>query len=684
VRKDSIIPIRFANNLTAILFALAILPCAYLHAADRWTLNGDEPIAWYVSADSNLPHEDHIEMSGHRVSTVVFFGADKDGVPTLHRQVIWPMLRTIPNDTRGSLGRDYAVLPELRLAGATTDLPQTLTRVSFDGLLKLDATTPQGLQISRVIFPSTDLPAVLENWTVKNPGDAIKFDVISPDVSETTPAARGVYGSYVLSARVDKPGEVSLGPGESASFSFIISGRRSDEPELKIDPDQEEARRRALVARISDALQLQTPDPVLDRMFALSKLRTSESVFATKAGLMHSPGGGLDGKKPRGRYYAAIWANDQAEYAGPFFPFEGYPDADEASLNAYRLFAGYMNSDFKPIPSSIVAEATGTWHGAGDRGDDAMIAYGAARFSLARGDREIAEQLWPLVQWTLEYCRRQLNANGVVASHRDELEGRLPSGDANLHTSVLTYDALISAADLARSLGKPESVAIDYEKQAADLRAAIDKFFAAKVQGFDTYRYYDGDDVLRAWICSPLCAGIMERKQGTIAALTSPLLWSADGLTTAAGRDDFWDRSTLYALRGMFIANEPDWALKYLDLYSDRRLLGEHVPYAVEANPEGNQSHLAAESALYARIVTEGLFGIRPTGLNSFTCQPELPSDWPSMSLRSIRAFNSEFDLTVERSADKLRLTVTDQSGATQVKACTPGQSVKIEFPARD
>jgi len=30
---------------------------------------------------------------------------------------------------------------------------------------------------------------------------------------------------------------------------------------------------------------------------------------------MHGPGGG--------RYYAAIWANDQAEYANPFFPFLG-------------------------------------------------------------------------------------------------------------------------------------------------------------------------------------------------------------------------------------------------------------------------------------------------------------------------------------------------------------------------
>lgn len=46
-----------------------------------------------------------------------------------------------------------------------------------------------------------------------------------------------------------------------------------------------------------------------------------------------------------------------------------------------------MNSDYKPIPSSIIAEGKDTWNGAGDRGDAAMIAYGAARYALAKADK---------------------------------------------------------------------------------------------------------------------------------------------------------------------------------------------------------------------------------------------------------------------------------------------------------
>lgn len=280
-----------------------------------------------------------------------------------------------------------------------------------------------------------------------------------------------------------------------------------------------------------------------------------------------------------------------------------------------------MNPEYKTIPSSIIAEGDDIWNGAGDRGDCAMIAYGASRYALARGDRKEAEELWPLITWCLEYCRRQINADGVVASDSDELEGRFPSGDANLCTSSLYYDALISASYLAKELGKPNGS--QYAKQAKQLRKNIDKYFAHDVEGFDTYAYYKGNDVLRSWICIPLTVGIDERAKGTIDALFSPRLWTENGLLTQAGDKTFWDRSTLYALRGVFAVGATEKAMEYLKKYSNTRLLGDHVPYAIEAWPEGGQRHLSAESGLYGRIITEGMFGIRPTGFNSFTLSPD-------------------------------------------------------------
>jgi hypothetical protein len=198
--------------------------------------------------------------------------------------------------------------------------------------------------------------------------------------------------------------------------------------------------------------------------------------------------------------------------------------------------------------------------------------------------------------------------------------------------------------------------------------------------GFETYRYYEGNDKLRAWICIPLTVNIFDRKQATIDALFSPELWTEDGLASQSGDKTFWDRSTLYALRGVFAAGDTKRGLEYLQYYSNRRLLGEHVPYPVEAYPEGNQRHLSAESGLYCRIFTEGLFGIRPVSFNSFTLTPQLPQEWNQMSLKNVHGFGKQFDIEVKREAAKIKLTVTSGGNVLFDKVTEPGTSLSIKL----
>jgi len=226
----------------------------------------------------------------------------------------------------------------------------------------------------------------------------------------------------------------------------------------------------------------------------------------------------------------------------------------------------------------------------------------------------------------------------------------------------------------------PKTKVTLYKQQAVALKHSIEQYFGADVEEFKTYRYYDGNDVLRAWICIPLTMGIYDRKAGTIDALFSPRLWTKDGLASVAGETIFWDRSTLYALRGVLAAGETDKALQFLHYYSNRRLLGDHVPYPVEAYPEGNQRHLSAESGLYCRIFTEGLFGIRPTGLQQFRFTPRLPSYWSSMKLNHIRSFQHDFDISVERVNDKLSVVVKEGEKIWLKKIVQPGQEIVAEF----
>ena len=213
------------------------------------------------------------------------------------------------------------------------------------------------------------------------------------------------------------------------------------------------------------------------------------------------------------------------------------------------------------------------------------------------------------------------------------------------------------------------------------MERAIEEYFGSEIEGFHSYRYYKGNDILRSWICMPLVMGIYTRAEGTVDALFSSRLWTDDGLLTQAGTKTFWDRSTLYALRGTIAAGEVEKGVAFLKKYSRRRLLGEHVPYAIEAWPEGDQRHLSAESGLYCRIYTEGLFGIRPIGLRSFELTPRLPEEWAYMNLNKIRAFNSDFDVHVSREENnKLRVDIRKDGQSVMSKLVSGGQSIRVSL----
>jgi cellobiose phosphorylase len=152
-------------------------------------------------------------------------------------------------------------------------------------------------------------------------------------------------------------------------------------------------------------------------------------------------------------------------------------------------------------------------------------------------------------------------------------------------------------------------------------------------------------------------------------------------LLTQEGSETFWDRSTLYALRGVFAAGETEKAVSYLSYYAHQRLIGDHVPYAIEAWPEGSQRHLSAESGLFCRVVTEGIFGIRPTGLHTFTITPRLPKGWPEMSLKNIHAFNSGFEIRVKREKDKIHVIINDsENKVIAEKLITDGASMDVNL----
>ena len=668
-----------------LLILVSFCVANFAAAEEIWEIQKDGSIVWNV--EEGEEHSDHIEMSGEMHSCVLRYGVRSNGSFAVNnRTIVWPMLRKIPNNTRGGLIERFGpnFTSGVQANGKHIVHNERVKFLKLDGMLtvvsefrleKSDA--KPALELTREFYPSPTKPVFCERYTFKNISNKpITLSVPAFRFEKRTEAKNGVDGNvYIMEENLDSSavGEHRLKPGETFTYGANIQAYKEGEKPILPDYAAEKKARRAFVDEVWSKLVFESPDVALNRMFAFAKIRGAESIYKTAGGYMHGPGGE--------NYYAAIWANDQAEYINPFFPFLGYALGNESAVNSFRHWLRYVNPEYKHIPASIIAEGKDHWSVAGDRGDAAMIAYGAARYALARADKKEAEEIWPLIEWCLEYNKRKIIAGGVVASRSDELEGRFPSGKANLATSSLYYDALISAAHLAKILGKPKDVTQTYLAQAADMRAAIENYFGGEVEGFKTYKYYEGNTQLRSWICLPLTMGIYDRGAGTVAAMFSDKLWTPNGLLSQSGDKTFWDRSTLYGLRGALASGAVEETLPKLQHYSKTRLLGAHVPYAVEAFPEGGQRHLSAESGLYCRVITEGIFGIRPTGFNSFEMIPQLPKDWKNMALRNIHAFSGEpFDIEVERKGKNISTKILRNGKILKQFNSKPNAKIDVTF----
>ncbi|MBO7157184.1 MAG: hypothetical protein J6W31_01115 [Clostridia bacterium] len=605
-----------------------------------WKIDGDRLI-WQVG--KGQVHTDDIEMSGFYADEIISYGVKEDGSLHLAQSFYFPTLRTIPNDTHATYHFDLNKEQTPCLLKDGVPVKEFPIQFELDGTLCITSETDGGVLTVRRFYPAKDSLLCVEKVSLIALEDTVL--TLSLPAHHVHTYGRGTKGVYLAEISHDAPEKMVLSSGDDLTYYVYYTARIANQPLPERDGMKELLARLERVYELCDTrLVLQTDNPTADAMFRFAKLRAGESIFQTLTGKYHSPGGRS--------YYAATWCNDQAEYAGPHFAIAGDKVAIEASLNAYRSYIPFMSDCYHKLPCSIIAEGLDIWEGAGDRGDAAMYLYGASLFCLYTGDRTIAEELYPAIRWCAEYCRRQTLPEGVIRSDSDELEGRFPTDrKANLSTSSLCYGGLMFAAKLAESLGDTET-AKDYRNCATALGEAIENYFGANLHGFDTYRYSKGYDTLRAWICLPLCMELNGRKEGTLEAMLSPYLWTEEGMLTCEISDEnrshtIWDRSTLYGMKAAFLAGAGDRIIEPFLAYCSKRLLCDRVPYAVEAYPEGEKRHLSGESALFARVVTEGIFGIRPEGLHKFSFLPQVFEGLGEMKLENIPICGGCFDIRV-------------------------------------
>jgi hypothetical protein len=68
---------------------------------DRWTILPGGSITWNIK--DRLPHADHIEMSGEKVSLWVAYQVDTARVSEITRTIVFPTFRMLPDDTHSHI-----------------------------------------------------------------------------------------------------------------------------------------------------------------------------------------------------------------------------------------------------------------------------------------------------------------------------------------------------------------------------------------------------------------------------------------------------------------------------------------------------------------------------------------------------------------------------------------------------
>ena len=104
-------------------------------------------------------------MSGRKLSVIVSYGVDEGGRLAISRQVVFPMLRFVPNKTRDHLALVFAedAAPRYFIDQAAPR-GEVITRVHHKGIMRIESVIGRNREVSlvRTIFPSIDKPLLIE------------------------------------------------------------------------------------------------------------------------------------------------------------------------------------------------------------------------------------------------------------------------------------------------------------------------------------------------------------------------------------------------------------------------------------------------------------------------------------------------------------------------------------------
>jgi len=262
----------------ALILFIAVISIINLSAQNRWILLPDGSISWSIK--NGEAHSDNIEMSGRFISVITTYGVDETGELISSKQLVFPMLRTIPNDTRGNLIYTFSsdAVPMIRINNRPVN--EQIIRFSLKGILTTTSIFNNNINVIREFFPSTDKPLAIEKCTIENTSARnITVDVEDFEKNTRSHRERSVYDIYEISAKTSGAGIYSLKPGDKLTFAVLFTGRKISDPPLVVDIEKELSQRQKFVDQMFSTLVFTSPDPVLNRMFDFQVVDNANTVY---------------------------------------------------------------------------------------------------------------------------------------------------------------------------------------------------------------------------------------------------------------------------------------------------------------------------------------------------------------------------------------------------------------------
>ena len=221
---------------------------------DRWSIQHNGSITWDIK--DRLPHADHIEMSGEKVSLWIAYSVDTSGISKITRTVVFPTFRMLPDDTRShiaytfednELPRIYVNNQLLRfdISGKNESggVAYQLKSINQHGIMCMsaEAGNPSMVKIERSLFPSVNKPLAIERFkftNISNKPVTVSMENLKREVTTDTLRSKSAPHTVIMESVND--GSRVLQPGQSTAFTVCY--RATDHPlsPVSISPETEE------------------------------------------------------------------------------------------------------------------------------------------------------------------------------------------------------------------------------------------------------------------------------------------------------------------------------------------------------------------------------------------------------------------------------------------------------------